>query len=369
MRASGPGAMPGLVATSKATRSRPRGPHSRSLQCLDAGDESRLAEAQRLQFAGDRRVEPAARGGAGRAQPARRRAVMPRGFRLLLAQPRHHMPAVLQRGQPQREVLLKPGEIVDRDRVLAGERAQREQALLDVLQLPGVEIGVGHRAFQQGLRLDRLRQRPVEGADGRIEAAFHLVGDAPNLPQRRAESLDRAAPSVAGELAGGLADGLPQLFRVQQQRAPVRQLGFFPGPRRQRGQLLHSVPEVILVAARLLEVRFGARPCLRSRPPGAPGGGAVVRLRRESAERVEQRSMLGRIQQTLIIELPMDFDERSADLAKQSHAHRLVVHEGLRAAVAVQDAPQQHPGVAAVEALLAQQFARGVAGAEIECRR
>jgi hypothetical protein len=150
-----------------------------------------------------------------------------------------------------------------------------------------------------------------------------------DVTQRRSEGLDHAPLSPAGQLAGGLVDGLPQLLGVQQQRPPVRQLGFFPDARRERGQLLECVPEVLLVAARLLQVCLGAGARRRRCSPGTPSDGAVARLRCESAERFKQRAMRGGIQQTLIIELPMDFDEYSTDLAKQSHAHRLVVYKGL----------------------------------------
>ncbi len=107
------------------------------------------------------------------------------------------------------EILPQLGETVHGDPVLARERPQRKQALLDMLELPWVQIGVGQRPVEQSLRLDRLRQRPVERGDGGIEAAVHLVGNALQLSQRRAQGIDDAPlPATAGKLGRRVAERL-----------------------------------------------------------------------------------------------------------------------------------------------------------------
>ena len=86
-------------------------------------------------------------------------------------------------------------------------------------------------------------------------------------------------------------------------------------------------------------------------------------------EGVEDRAVVGRVEQAALLELALDLDEAVAELAQQPDARRLVVDKGAAAAVGA-DQPAQHDRLAvAVEPGLAQDRVRRVVAPDRELGR
>ena len=126
------------MRTQNSTRSRPSGP---SLSALDLGGELRALELERLEFGIDRLVERLRRAAALRRQRLRRLAIARRGRLRLLLQRGEPLGAGVDQRQIAGVAARQRRELVDRHIVLAPGGAQREQPLLDALELLRIVIG------------------------------------------------------------------------------------------------------------------------------------------------------------------------------------------------------------------------------------
>src|SRR5205085_12223604 len=109
-------------------------------------------------------------------------------------------------------------QIGDRDIVLAGERSQREEPLLDLFESARVEIERVSDDIQQSERLSGLISGALGGGDRIVEQPLRAAAGAFEPPQGAGESALGAALAVAlaAKLRGGLGDRLGDAFRVLQ---------------------------------------------------------------------------------------------------------------------------------------------------------
>ena len=78
-------------------------------------------------------------------------------------------------------------EIVDRHIVFAPRGAQREQPLLDAVELVRIVVGGEQRGIEMRARLIERGQRRVERLHGRIDQRRRLAAPPLQPPQRRRE--------------------------------------------------------------------------------------------------------------------------------------------------------------------------------------
>ncbi len=101
--------------------------------------------------------------------------------------------------------------------------------------------------------------------------------------------------------------------------------------------------------------------------PCTPGAANRLRRAHMAAERIEQISVRGSINQCTVVVLAMDFHQRPADLAQQCDTCRLIVDEDPAAAVRRLAAAQDQVTVI-IEAVFAQKFARRMVLGNVEDR-
>ena len=102
------------------------------------------------------------------------------------------------------------------------------------------------------------------------------------------------------QVAGGL-------FRLHHHGALVGEHGFFRSGRCQSLELLHGVPEKIGFPLRALDFGAMRRDLASANTALMPKPGNLLCLRFESAKRIEQTPMRGRIHQRALVVLAMDF--------------------------------------------------------------
>ena len=108
----------------------------------------RALELERLQFGIDRLVEFLRGAPARRRQRFRRGAIARRRLLRLALQRGEPLGAGIDQGEVAVVAVRQRGELVDRHIVFAPGGAQREQALLDALQLGRIVFGDPQRVFE-----------------------------------------------------------------------------------------------------------------------------------------------------------------------------------------------------------------------------
>ena len=109
---------------------------------------------------------------------------------------------------------------------------------------------------------------------------------------------------------------------------------------RELGQLLVGVAQIVGVLARLgdsLLLRRQIRPRLAPGGPGLAGGGEFSG---EPTKGVDERAVLGGVDEGAVVVLAVDLHQRRADLAHGLDADGLVIDEGAGAAISHLHAPQ-----------------------------
>src|SRR5207244_1997495 len=106
---------------------------------LDLGDEARPVEPQRLELGVDRALERARGAPARRRQSLRARAIALLGRARGRLEPGERLGPGVERGKVGGVARRERRELVDCDIVLAACRTQREQPLLDALELARVK--------------------------------------------------------------------------------------------------------------------------------------------------------------------------------------------------------------------------------------
>ena len=227
------------------------------------------------------------------------------------------------------------GQLVDLAAVLAGERAQVEQARLDLVERGGIEHERLARGGELVLRLPRLDHRAIKR--GECLGEQRMLGRDPVEPpgsgaqvgERRVRTVPQMAQFL--EVAGQL---LALLHRAAGFGEPI--LLAFLG--RQRGQLGEVGKQQVLVGLRLLDRPARLVQLRQRRAPLRPCGGDACHVRAGVA--VEQRAVAARVDQAAIVVLAVQLDQRAADFPQERDADRLVVDPRARAAVRLHRAPQ-----------------------------
>ncbi len=364
-RASGPGSWPGLVAISKAIRSAPSPDQSasvsgirrttkRALSSLSGGNSAITALAS----------SPAARrAGGGKALCGGREGGSGSGGRG--ARRSEALAAGVDAGDARRDLGLQRGEAVDRHAVLAGRRAQREQALLDGLEAVALELELLAGALEQRGALLELDPGALERGRRRLE---RLARRDPLERPLRGQQPCRGTIR-RGERGQRIVERLAQLLAAHQPRARGGERLLLAGLRRQRRELVPDVAPIGFLGRGTLEVGRERAARLLGRAPYLPGGAhrGDQRREREAAMMVKQRALQRRLEQRLLLVLAVDLDQQLAEPAQQAAADRLVVDEGARAAVG-RDQAAQHQLVLGGDAVLGEQ-ALHAAVAEVGERR
>ncbi len=265
--------------------------------------------------------------------------------------------AGFQRGEVGGHAGGERGEIGDRDVVLAGGGAEREQALLGALQLLRVEGGGGDGGIQRALGLFEGGQGAVDGRDGAIEQAAgrgglplqpaHEAGERGHRRGRAGDGvvgLDHIGGDLLGAHHGGAAGG--ELF-------------FLVGLWRQRGQLVHRRAQVAGFGLGGGDARLERGDGLIGGAPGGVEGADLAGGFAQAVEGVEQGAVGAGFDQGAVIVLAVDLDQRAADLAEQRGGDRLVVDEGAAAAIGALHTAQDQVALR-IEAAVAEEPAGGV---------
>ncbi len=218
----------------------------------DRGREPRLLELERLELGVHRLVE------GFRDLPApfrkfcrRRRIALGRGVRLLL-----------QRGEPrrtgidQREVRRiargERGKLVDRRHVFAAGSAQREQPLLDALELVGIVGRGGERLLDMAARLVERGERRIERLHRRLDVERRLGVAALEPPHGRRQHRHRRLRARHHRFR--LAQILGDLLRLHHAGAAAGERGLLARLRRELGKLLRGMAQPVRLALGALDL-------------------------------------------------------------------------------------------------------------------
>ena len=256
------------------------------------------------------------------------------------------------RGDPRGQRLAQRRQIGDRDLVLACGGSQGEEALLDHLQLARIELEAARDGFEHGQRLSGLGGGALGRGQGFVEKALSALA-CPLQPPRRPRQR-RLRAGCAAEFADGFVQGFGQALGVLQQAPAGGEAVLFAGLGRERVELGQMMAQQILFVA----AGGGEARCLRLAQargtPIVPGLAHRRGCRHVPGESVEDRAMIGRVQEAALLELTLDLDQAVAELAQEADAGRLVIDKGAAAAVGAQQ-PAQHDRFAIiVEAGFAQ---------------
>ena len=215
----------------------------------------------------------------------------------------------------RREILGERGEPGHGDIVLARHRPQREQPLLDLLELCRIEFQRIARHLELGLRLGGFAQGAIERGQRCVETTGRLVRVAFDQAMRRPEA--RNGPSTLLQLAQRLADRFAQRAAGPHELALAGQRLLVVGLRRQGIEFLYRVAQKRLVPPRRLGGGLrvgmgllGGAPC---RPCRGDGGGLLL----EAAEGIERTAMRCRVEQPVLLHLSLDLDQRVAQPSQQ----------------------------------------------------
>jgi hypothetical protein len=123
------------------------------------------------------------------------------------------------------------------------------------------------------------------------------------------------------------------------------------------GFLAHPLDQRLLILAGFLR-----------RAPCVPQRRDLAHFGFQSAECIKQRAVLGRIDQSAVVMLAVNFDQSRAERAQNVHADRLIVDEGAGAAIGQLQAAQYEIAVIG-EIVAGQNGASRMIARQIEHRR
>ena len=164
------------------------------------------------------------------------------------------------------------------------------------------------------------------------------------------------------------ADVACGLFRLHHHGALVGERSLFRRDRCQSLEFLHGVPEKIGFPLRALDFGAMRRDLASANTALMPKPGNLLCLRFESAKRIEQAPMRGRIHQRALVVLAMDLDQGYSQRLQRLRAERLIIGEGARAAIGKLHAPQNEL-VFSRKFVLRHQRAHRVCRRQLERRR
>ena len=346
-RASGPGSCPGLVAIRKRTWSAPCAPHSASASAVTSATKPRLVQPQRRQLLRHRALQPR-RGGAPRR---RQRVPRPRHTRRArrrgrLLQRRHLGRAGLQRRQPRASVSSSAGSSAtvtaclraaarsanSRSSACSSSRGSASASAASRVSSVSASASASSARSSAASAGGRPRLRPPRAAPAPPAAAAPARRRATPPPGR--DRGDRA-PSRRRQLRQRGGDRLGPPLALLQPLALGRQPR---PPRPRRGASVASSSTACRShsssrSAASIRSRAAASAASASRQSRHAARHRLAQRRRH-AERVQQRAVARRIGQPHLLVLALHLDQQRAGAPQQRHAHRLVVEEGARPAVA-----------------------------------
>ena len=328
--------------------------------------EFRALELERLELAVDRLVEGGGGLGARFGERLGRGAVIGFGrarrrlqaFKLLLAGVDQRDVGLVARGQRR--------QLVHRHVVFAPCRTQREQPLLDALELGRIEIGGAQRGFQMAAGFLQRAKRGVERLHRRLDQRGRLRA-APLQPADDAGKR-RHVRIGAGDHLVRVAQVFRHLLGLHHGGAPRGERGFLSRLGAKPVEFVDRVAQPVAFALSALDLRavgggFRFRGAARLPQRRHPGGIGLQR-----AEGVEQPAMGGGIGERALVVLAVDLDQRHAELLHHLHAHRLVVDESAGAPIGELHAAQDQL-VLGGDVVVLQQSARRMVGRRPRRRR
>ena len=301
-------------------------PRGGILHPLERDTEPRMAELERAELRGDRRLQPSRRRLARPAERMRETAerLLRRARRPLQGgqMPLPFVEPVELAAQPRQQA----AEFIGFHPVLAGGGTQREEALLDRLQPAGLRLDGARGLGKCRVRLIGLDRRAVEGLAERVQSAAGKGCRPFDGTVRRPET--RRDTAARREFARGLVERLGKLLAVQQPGALRGAALFLPRFGRKRLQLGHRMAEIRLLAVRRLSAlsRF-AQGGLGGAPSGM-GFGQSGTFALVARERVQQAEMGRPVQQAAGRVAALDLHQAVADALEQPDADRRIVDEG-----------------------------------------
>ena len=293
------------------------------------------------------------------------RVVLARRRRLLGQFPGPSLAGV-ERGQLGLEPAQQRGQVVHRDPVLAGERAQGEQPLLGALEVFRLEGAERDRLLDLGARRVGLGQHALERLGDGGEQMRGDRGLALDPAQRRGEP--RAAGALPGERIERLAKLAGELLGMHHQLPALGQTFLFAGLRIEAAKLIQRMAHIVGVGAGGGDLGLMARPLGVSLLPRGIGDSDARRLAAQSAKGVHQLAMARRVDQRPVVMLAVDLDQSLPDKAQELDTHADVVDEGPAPAIGPLHAAQDQP-LLGLDAVLGQQRKYGMALGQLENRR
>ena len=215
--------------------------------------------------------------------------------------------------------------------MLARQRAQREEPLLDLFERARIEFEHLRRAGERGERLGGFGGGALGRGERVVEEALGPVAGALEPAQRAGQRLLRAA--VAIDLGDRLGNRLAEPLGILQEGAAGAEPLLLVAFGRDRVEFGAVMAQQILLGPALGEAARGFLGPPPRRPPLLPEKRQRGRHDFVLGNRVEQEAVRRRVEQAALLALALDLDEAVAELAQQPDARRLVIDKGAAAPV------------------------------------
>ncbi len=171
---------------------------------------------------------------------------------------------------------------------------------------------------------------------------------------------------LTAKLALRIGQGLSKLLAVHHHLALVGKFNLFARLRGQISHFLYSKPKEILIALGVGRVGDCRRPPSHYIAPTGIGSAHAVDQIRCAGKRIQKHAMAFGTHQPLVIELAMDLNQLGANIFQQSNADSLIIGEGPRSPIRIQNPTQDHRLAGCFNTLLRQLVANCVILAQIE---
>ena len=232
------------------------------------------------------------------------------------------------------------GKPIDRRRIFARGGAQREQPLLDALELGGIEIGGKQRRGKMLIGLLQRVDRDIDRLHRGLDESRRIGRPPFEPPHRRREAGYRRLIATDGVLRLAQVGG--DLLALHHGGAAGGQRRFLAVLWRELFQFIGGVPQIIGLARGALHAGAVVVEQTIGLAPRLPELFQRCDFLLEAGERVEQAAMGRGIDQRALVMLAVNLDQRSAQRFQGLHADGLIVDEGAGAAVGELHPPQDH---------------------------
>ena len=202
-------------------------------------------------------------------------------------------------------------ELVDRHVVFARGGAQREQPLLDLLELARIVVGRPQRGVEMGAGVLDGGERRVERLHRRLDQRRRLGGAALEPAQRGRQRRRRRLRPRHRRM--GVAQVARHLLGRHHGGAPLGERGLLRRLRRQPRELLDRMAQPVGLALRPLDLGAMRGDLGFARAALVPPARHLLGLAVERAEGVEQPAMGRDVDQRALVVLAVDLDQRRAD--------------------------------------------------------